>query len=322
MKLHKIFTIAIAAFAMTACSDNDEPKWNTDGDVVVEMGLIEQSDGTFSNVIHTKEGRDMIKLPVEIKGKRNGNIEITFVVKSEYENTATDDENLFITTHTAVIFPEDDTYNLEITIFDDDVMNEPRWCDVTIESVKGGTIGEQNFTTVEIKDNDTEPYDRCAGKWILRTAVPNDAGVLVESQKIIRLQDYDEDSKHYNKQYKVRDVLGDDVLLIAMFTYDKETNAGTVSFDYGQHCGSIKTSSGDALAVEFLELYLEDGYYGINRNGATVFNYSAENPKITEMTVEPSQLSGVYPMWGFINGYSIVTQPYYILGMERIKTNQ
>lgn len=322
MKFYKIFTIAIAAFAMAACSDNDEPTWNTESDVVVEMGLIEQSDGTFSNVIRTKEGRDMIKLPVEIKGKRNGNIEITFVVKSDYENTATDDENLFITTKTAVIFPEDDTYNLEITLFDDDVMNETRWCDVTIESVKGGTVGEQNFTTIEIKDNDTEPYDRCAGKWILRTAVPNDAGDLVEKQVFITLQDYDEDSNHYKKQYKVRNVFGENVLLLAQFAYDADTKTGTVTFEYNQSCGSIEDASGSFLPLTFLELYIEDGYYYINKQGGTVFNYSAENPKITEMTVEPSQATGTYPMWGFISGNSIVTQPYYVLGMERIKTNQ
>lgn len=318
MKFFKISTIALAAIFVTSCSD-DEPVWNTDKDVVVEMGLIEQNDGSFSNVVHTKEGRDIVKLPIEIKGERNGNIEVTFVVKGEYENTATDDENIFITTKSVVIFPEDNEYTLEVAIYDDDVMNEPRWCDVTIESVKGGTIGQQNFTTIEIKDNDTEPYDRCAGKWILKTAQMNDAGQLVESQQFINLVSYDEDSKHYKRQYKVRG-LGADILMLALFTYDKESNSGTVSFNYDESVGSVTMSDGSLMPVTFLELYVQDGYYHTNTVGATVFNYSAVNPKITEMSVEPSEVTGIYPMWGFISGNSIVMQPFYVTGMERIKT--
>lgn len=314
MKFFKISTIALAALFVTSCSD-DEPVWNTDTDVVVEMGLIEQNDGSFSNVVHTKEGRDIAKLPIEIKGKRNGNIEVTFVVKGDYQNVATDDENIFITTKSVVIFPEDSVYTLEVAINDDDVMNEPRWCDVTIESVKGATIGQQNFTTIEIKDNDTEPYDRAAGKWILKTAQMNDAGVLVENQMFINLVSYDEDNRHYNKQYKVRGILGeDDLLMIALFTYDKETNSGTISFDYDESVGTI-----GGTAATFVELYIQDGYYYINNEGATVFNYSAVNPKITEMSVDPSEVTGIYPMWGFIAD-RILAQPFYVTGMERIKT--
>lgn len=321
MKFLKIFSIALVAAFVTSCSDDDTPAWNTDKDVVVEMGLIEQPDGTYSNVVHTKEGEPIVKIPLEIKGKRNGDIEITVVVKGEYENTASDDVNVFITTKSVIVFPEDNVYNLEVAINDDDEMNETRWCDIAIESVKGGTIGQQNFTTIEIKDNDTEPYDRCAGQWILKTATLTDAGDLKEERKVIYLSAYPEsDKERYKVMYRVQDLqYAED--LMAYFSYDKETNSGTISINYGSECGSYTGSNGTLESVTLFEGILTDSGYSINNQGATIFDYSAEFTKISEMTVEPSEITGTYPMWLFLRGSGYIAElPYYVTGMERIKT--
>lgn len=152
MKFLKIFAIAVAAFSVASCSD-DDTSWNTESDVTVQMG-----EATFS----TKEGRGMVSIPLTVSGERNGNIKVTLDVVSDFENPAKDEEHLYLTTKTIVIFPEDNTYDVEVSIVDDKDMNEARFCNVVIASAEGATIGAQSYTTIEIKDNDSEPYDRCA----------------------------------------------------------------------------------------------------------------------------------------------------------------
>ena len=99
----------------------------------------------------TKEGRGIIKLPIDIKGKRNGDVKLTLAVKSEYENPAVDEKNVYLTTHTIVVYPEDTFYNVEVTIVDDKDMNEPRYCDVAIVAAEGATITTPSFTKVETR---------------------------------------------------------------------------------------------------------------------------------------------------------------------------
>lgn len=316
MKLYKFLAIAFAAFAVTACSD-DKDEWNTESDAVVEMGLIEQADGSYKNFYSTKEGQGLVTLPIDIKGKRNGNVEITFTVKTDYENPATDENNILMTTHTIVVFPEDDTYDLELYIVDDDEMNEPRWCDVTIESVKGASIGANNFTAVQIRDNDTEPYDRCAGEWALITAKQNDAGDFVESRQYIRLVPYDELSEKYKHQYRVTGLGGEGCILLAYYDYDEATKTGTVTFNYNQG-GGTAASGETTYNLTFLELYQQDGGLYINIDGGTVFNFSAEQQKITSMTVNPSDLTGTYPWWAFVvMSEGLVFDQFHVTGMSR-----
>ena len=78
MKFLKIFAIAVAAFSVASCSD-DDTSWNTESDVTVQMG-----EATFS----TKEGRGMVSIPLTVSGERNGNIKVTLDVVSDFENPA------------------------------------------------------------------------------------------------------------------------------------------------------------------------------------------------------------------------------------------
>lgn len=304
MKIFKIFAVAVAVLSMTACSD-DTRDVNTDNDATVSMRYAEFS---------TKEGRGIIKLPIDIKGKRNGDVKITLAVKSEYENPAVEEKNVYLTTRNIVVYPEDDVYNVEVTIVDDKDMNEPRNCDVAIVAAEGATIGTPSFTKLEIKDNDSEPYDRCAGDWILNTL--DESGN--SSKMLINLTSADEGQAGYNNYYVIHNILSDRVgeglSLRAYFTYDAETKTGTVSFPYGWSCGTVDLggSYGEQQITLYEGILKDDGFY-INRTGECVFDY---NDTFTAMEVQMSVQTGIYPMWAFIFGNSIVDY-FYVTGMER-----
>ncbi len=304
MKIFKIFAVAVAVLTMTACSD-DTREVNTDNDATVSMRYAEFS---------TKEGRGIIKLPIDIKGKRNGDVKLTLAVKSEYENPAVDEKNVYLTTYTIVVYPEDTFYNVEVTIVDDKDMNEPRYCDVAIVAAEGATITTPSFTKVEIKDNDSEPYDRCAGDWIINTL--DESGKA--SKMLVNLVSADEDQPGYKSYYVIHNILsdrvGDGLSLRAYFTYDEVTKTGTVSFPYGFDCGTVDL--GGSYGEQKILLYegiLEDDSFYINNTGECVFDY---NDTFTAMEVQPSLQTGTYPLWAFIFGNSIVDY-FYVTGMER-----
>lgn len=312
MKLFKIFAIATAALSFAACSD-DEPTFNTEEGVVVEMGQAQ---------LNTKEGRDVVTIPVNITGERNGNIAITFAIDSDYENPATDEQNIFFTTRTIVVFPEDNTYDLELGIVDDDDMNEPRWCDVKIASVEGGSIGEKNFTTVQIRDNDTEPYDRAAGKWKLITGSYNDAGNFVEGSPVfITLVNYDEESPAYKKYYQVKGLVSNDLRFRAYYYYDEDTKQGYIEFQNGQSGGTmyLNESLGDQV-IYLMQLFEEEDGLSLTDQGVTDFHFSAVEKKITTMSVTNSFLEPEeYPYWGFLfnSGGWAIRDAFYVAGMTR-----
>lgn len=269
MKYIKIFAIGLAALSVGACSDNDDPKWNTESGVVVEMG-----DATFI----TKEGRDLIKVPVSIQGERNGNVEITFAIKSDYESAAVADKNLYFTTNTIVVAPDFDTYDLEITIVDDVDLNEARYCDITIESAKGATVGSQNFTLLMIRDNDSEPYDRCAGKWLFKCLDTNGK----EFDMMVNLIAFDDENDNYKKYYRVKGLGSDDLTFKANFNYDYEAKEGYLSIANGQEGGTLEVGSMGEQTITLFQLVEDGGLYIIDE-GATLYHMNSD---FTELTVE------------------------------------
>ena len=306
MKFLKIFAIAVAAFSVASCSD-DDTSWNTESDVTVQMG-----EATFS----TKEGRGMVSIPLTVSGERNGNIKVTLDVVSDFENPAKDEEHLYLTTKTIVIFPEDNTYDVEVSIVDDKDMNEARFCNVVIASAEGATIGAQSYTTIEIKDNDSEPYDRCAGEWILNTAKASQSGDLSFSRQYISLVSYDEGQAGYNKYYKVEGLVSgaDELAFRAYFYYDEETKDGYITIANGQSGGTMEINSTFGEQSIYLMQLTSDGY--LANTGNTVFYYDSE---FSKMEVENEVEEGLIPEWGFLfnSGGWYILDSYMVTGMER-----
>ena len=231
MKFSKILTIALAALAVTACSDDDKRSWNTASDVTVEMG---QATASF------KEGKEAVTIPLVVNGDANGDIRVTLACKESGANPAQEDVHYYMLTKTIVIFPEDKTYDVEMTVLDDDVINDPRTFQVEIVSVEGATVGGQKYTECTIRDNDADFYDKLSGKWTMNTA----SGAVP-----VNLVAGDEETAAYNSYYILEGLGQGYVEYQVNYFFDMETQTGHLELPYGQIGGTVNFSDLGAMDV-------------------------------------------------------------------------
>ncbi len=302
MKFFKIFTVALAAVAFTACSDNDDSAWNTAPDVTVEMGSATAS---------FKEGRGLVTIPMVVNGDANGNIQVTLAVEEKGAYPAEDDVHFFLTTKTIVIFPEDKTYNVEIFINDDDVINEPRVCDIKIESVKGAQVGAVGFTELTIRDNDSDFYDKFAGQWILETIGTDGSASNVK----VNLAAFDEDEEGYNNYYVLEGLQQGYVEYLVYFFYDMASQTGYLQLPYGQNGGTLNFAP--PVGEANVHLCGFDGRYFFT-DGYTRFDWDETMTVLTatgdDGAEKPGWLFALYNGDTF-TGYSWAS--YFVSGMHR-----
>lgn len=160
MKLYKLFIFIFAAAWLTACSDDDDVKNNTAPGVTVEFA---------SDSLITKEGQSVARLPFKITGEPNGKIRVQIEVTEAVGSTspALEDVHYYVTTKTYWIYPDVENPAFEIVPVDDTEMNDPRTFIVKITSVEYAEAGVQQEAIGYIRDNDTLPYDRLTGDWVL-----------------------------------------------------------------------------------------------------------------------------------------------------------
>lgn len=158
MKLHKYLAIGIAMLAFTACSDDDDMDYNTNGNVSVYMPENEQTFDETSGIIN---------VPVDVDGIANGMIKVNVTVAAQGTTPATEDENYLVTSKTIFIPADKRRGNVEISIVNDRYKNDDRTFVVTITSAEGATVAQRNSTLVKIEDNDQYLYGRLQSKWLL-----------------------------------------------------------------------------------------------------------------------------------------------------------
>ena len=88
MKLTKIFAIALAAIMTTACSDDEEMTYNTEGGVIVEMAETN---------VTVKENHGLFTVPMVITGERNGYITVTVECTETGDDPAIENRHYFLT---------------------------------------------------------------------------------------------------------------------------------------------------------------------------------------------------------------------------------
>ena len=270
MKLSKILAIGLAVLTMTACSDDDDFNFNTDGNVTVDMG--EPS-------ITLKENKGYFNVPVVVTGEANGYVQVTVEVQEATGNPAMDDVHYIVTSKTINIAAEDKVGNVEIKTVDDGEINENREFIVTIVDAKGAKIGNERSTTVTLRDNDSEFYEKLMGKWTLNYLSggnPANWGVNVIG--------YDENESGYNETLYITGIQGYDWAQLEMsYFYDKSTNVGYLEVPLGTLVAdgvNFGSFTGTVLAAT-----VEDGYV------VTDGTLRAEwNDMFTEITFQDSPL--------------------------------
>lgn len=157
MKLNKIFAFGLLAFALTACSDDDDAKFNSASDVTVSMQKTEISvTKKFTGVYYN--------VPVVVTGDANGPIKVTVEVSAVSDLPATEGEDFRITSKTIIIPADSKTGNIQFyPIGSDDETNSAEFI-VTITSAEGAQIGTQKTTEVLLKVPTI--YEKLQGAWV------------------------------------------------------------------------------------------------------------------------------------------------------------
>lgn len=166
--------LAVVTF-FGACSSDDD-SWNSAADVTVSMK---------NPTMVIKENMGLTNVPIEVKGKANGNVYVTLAVKEVGKKPAKEDVHYYITDKTISI--SDSIGYVEVEPVDDDEINDDRTFEITIVEAKGAKIGNAT-TQVSLKDNDSQIYEKLQGKWKL-TGVSRQGAPMESVVKIIGASD-------------------------------------------------------------------------------------------------------------------------------------
>lgn len=216
MKYIKLLSLLVAVLFLGACSDDDVKK-NSAADVTVSMG-----EATIS----PRESAGIVTLPIKVEGPTNGMVSLTVETREVGSNPAVDGTNYYVTTKKINITGSEGYVELEMV--DDDEINDPRSFEVTIVKVEHAKLNEAAKTTsVVIRDNDHEPYDRLQGTWTL--TYKNYDGA-VQRQKVTITGADDPSEYIYNKLLYVEGMLLEKSKAHLSFNFDTANNTCYVSF--------------------------------------------------------------------------------------------
>lgn len=215
MKYIKLLMLLAVVTFFGACSSDDD-SWNTAADVTVSMK---------NPTMVIKENMGLTNVPIEVKGKTNGNVYVTLAVKEVGSNPAKEDVHYYITDKTISI--SDSIGYVEVEPVDDDEINDDRTFEITIVEAKGAKIGNAT-TQVSLKDNDSQIYEKLQGKWKL-TGVSRQGTPMESVVKIIGASD-EKDGDYNNTLYLTGMAVSSSSARLS-FHYDKDKKEGYVAFD-------------------------------------------------------------------------------------------
>lgn len=216
MKYIKLLSLLVAVLFLGACSDDDVKK-NSAADVTVSMGTA---------TISPRESAGIVSLPIKVEGPTNGMVSVTVETREVGSNPAVENTHYYVTTKKINITGSEGYVELEMV--DNEEINDPRTFEVTIVKVEHAKLNEAaKTTTVEIRDNDHEPYDRLQGTW---TMTYKDYNGAVQTQKVTITGADDPSEYIYNKLLYVEGMLLEKSKAQLSFNFDSANNTCYVSF--------------------------------------------------------------------------------------------
>ena len=216
MKYIKLLSLLVAVLFLGACSDDDVKK-NSAADVTVSMGTA---------TISPRESAGIVSLPIKVEGPTNGMVSVTVETRVVGSNPAVENTHYYVTTKKINITGSEGYVELEMV--DDDEINDPRTFEVTIVKVEHAKLNEAaKTTTVEIRDNDHEPYDRLQGTWKMTY---KDYNGNEQTQKVTITGADDPSEYIYNKLLYVEGMLLEKSKAQLSFNFDSANNTCYVSF--------------------------------------------------------------------------------------------
>lgn len=270
MKYNKIFALLLAAAAFAGCSKEDI-SWNS-SDATVGMGQAE---------LVVKENKGMVNVPLVVDGELNGPVEVTVEVAEVGENPAMEDVHYIVTSKSYVIAEDATEGKIEFKTVDDPDINEARTFVITIKKVNGAKVSEAASTTVTLKDNDSQFYEKLQGRWKMNSV---DAKGASQSWNI-NIIGAEEGQDGYNEVFQVTGIMGYDWTSMTMFyDYDVATKTGYVYIPFG-YIFATDVNFGLGGVNEVATATAVDGY--ISWQGGIVGTW---NDDFTEITFEENKI--------------------------------
>lgn len=225
MKLNRIYTFLLAAMTFAACSD-DEPAWNS-GNATVKM---EQTE------ISVRENAGLFNVPITVEGERNGLVRVEVEVAELGTTPAMEDVHYYITSKSIVIPADATTGNIEIATVNDDEINDTRTFTMTIKKVEGATIADQASTTISLRDEDSDFYEKLKGPWTMQ-GVGVSGGTTTWTGTITGMS---ENEEGYGRILYFSGFCGQASLLLTLqYSYDVATKVGSLDIVYGTSTGQL-----------------------------------------------------------------------------------
>ena len=279
MKLYKLSAFVLATAIFASCSE-EELSWNSSAATV----SMEQAELVY------KENKGMVNVPIVVDGELNGPVEVTVEVAEVGENPAMEDVHYIVTSKTVLIPADATSGKIEFKTVDDADINEARTFVINIKSVNGATVGETASTTVTLKDNDSQFYEKLQGRWKMTSS----AGTWN-----INIIGAEEGEEGYNEVFQVTGIMGYDWTSMTMFySYDVATKTGYVYSPFG-YIFAEGVNFGLGGTQDVATGTVVDGY--INFDGGILGTW---NEDFTEITFEDKLLYGFLLDNGAPNGYT------------------
>ena len=279
MKLYKLSAFVLATAIFASCSE-EELSWNSSAATV----SMEQAELVY------KENKGMVNVPIVVDGELNGPVEVTVEVAEVGENPAMEDVHYIVTSKTVLIPADATSGKSEFKTVDDADINEARTFVINIKSVNGATVGETASTTVTLKDNDSQFYEKLQGRWKMTSS----AGTWN-----INIIGAEEGEEGYNEVFQVTGIMGYDWTSMTMFySYDVATKTGYVYIPFG-YIFAEGVNFGLGGTQDVATGTVVDGY--INFDGGILGTW---NEDFTEITFEDKLLYGFLLDNNAPNGYT------------------
>lgn len=247
---HIILLLVCATIVLTSCSDDD--KTNTT-DAIVSMK---------QPTMDVKENK-LFQVPIVVSGEQNGPIYVTVDVTTESTNYIKDTD-FIVTSYTITIPKHKKEATVEISLKDDRIINDnDRILEVKITKAEGASIDNLCATSkVNVIDNDNNPYERLASKWIASITDGFTGSPFAWETEIICYDDTDEN-------------YGRELLLSPIY----DANGNIISTENGNVAIPIKFSSYKSGGKDIVQFKIECGTIiaeGIN------FDTTGEDPNLQD----------------------------------------
>ena len=289
MKLNKIFAISLAALAMTACSD-DSTEYNTATDVTVSMERT---------TMEVRENSSVFNVPISVEGTSNGTIIVTVETTPTGSEPAKADENYLVTSNRIIIPADATSAAVEILPVDNTEENDTRTFNVTIVSVEGAKIGPNATTTVGLRDNDSDPYEKLTGNWVF-TATDYFDNVTVQYPVVIETPDPDdpEQEAYFGHELYAWGLEGYDFVCLPFrnFSYNELTGEGTMDIAFGDAAADGRLNFGGGIgAADIIAVYF-NGAGSLSTDGSVTVTFTKPFDTITFPTGNYGFGLGIVPV--------------------------